>query len=147
MKLEFESVLKAGPDKVWEWATSGTGINKELFPILRMTSLGSFKTEDLHKFELGVPLGKSWLLLFGFLPIDYSYLTLIEIRPGEGFLEQSPMLSMKLWRHERIIKNHHEGCIIRDVLTYEPRLFPSICSTFVKILFRNRHKKLKNEFG
>jgi hypothetical protein len=36
--------------------------------------------------------------------VDRSDLTFLELEPGRRFLEQSPMLSMKLWRHERIVE-------------------------------------------
>jgi ligand-binding SRPBCC domain-containing protein len=147
MNLKFESVLKASPETVWNWVSSGTKINKELSPILKMSSLADIKTEDMHKVVLGEPLGRSWLLLFGFIPIDYSDLTLIELYPGRGFVEESPMLSMKKWRHERTIEPFDDGSIIRDILTFEPRIFPGVCVRFVQLLFSNRHKVLVAEFS
>jgi hypothetical protein len=44
---------------------------------------------------LGRRLCRSWILLFGLLPIDYDDLTLLRWRPGVEFLEVSPMLSQR----------------------------------------------------
>jgi len=147
MNLEFESILKASPETVWNWVSSGTGINKELCPILQMSSLSEVNTTNIDKITLDKPLCRSWLLLFGLIPIGYSDLTLIEFYPGRGFIEQSPMLSMKVWRHERIIEPLETGSKIRDILIFEPRFLPNVTFRFVRFLFRNRHKVLKAEFG
>jgi ligand-binding SRPBCC domain-containing protein len=146
MLLKFESELKESPDNMWKWITSSEGLNHELFPILHMSSLSNFSTKNLDTIELGVPITRSWLLLFGLLPIGFSELTLVELNVGERFIEQSKMSFMKSWRHERIIIPHGAGTIIRDVLTYEPIISNQLCTFFIKLLFRNRHKKLRNRF-
>ena len=51
--------------------------------------------------RLGERLFRSWILLFGVLPIDYDDITLVSIEPGRGFHERSSMLSMRVWEHER----------------------------------------------
>lgn len=50
MNLEFASFLKATKEEVWVWAISSRGINRELFPILKMTSLK--KLADVESIEL-----------------------------------------------------------------------------------------------
>jgi ligand-binding SRPBCC domain-containing protein len=141
MQLKFESELKESPDNMWKWITSAEGINHELFPMLHMSSLSDFSTKKLNTIQLGVPITKSWLLLFGLLPIGISELTLVELHIGERFIEQSKMSFMKYWRHERMIAPHGTGTIIRDVLTFEPIMLNKSCTFFIKRLFRNRHKK------
>ena len=41
-------------------------------------------TEDLtiDTIELGVPLGRAWIRLFGLLPIDYDHLSIVGARTG-----------------------------------------------------------------
>ena len=146
MQLKFESELKENPDNMWKWITSAEGINHELFPMLHISSLSNFNTNNLDTIQLGVPITKSWLLLFGLLPIGFSELTLVELHIGERFIEQSTMSFMKSWRHERIITPHGAGTIICDVLSYEPIILNKLCTFFIKLLFRNRHKKLRNRF-
>ena len=146
MQLKFESELKESPDNMWKWITSAEGINHELFPMLHMSSLSNFSTKNLDTIQLGVPITKSWLLLFGLLPIGFSELTLVELDIGVRFIEQSKMSFMRSWRHERIIIPHGAGTIIRDVLTYEPIMLNKSSTFFIKLLFHNRHRKLRNRF-
>ena len=102
----------------------------------------------------GVPVGericRSWLLLFGVLPIDYDDLTLVSIEPGRGFHERSAMLSMRVWEHERTIEARPDGgCTVRDRLRLEPRLPGSgpLLEPIVRFTFRHRHRRLRRRFG
>ena len=145
--LSFESELEASPEQAWSWATSMAGILAELRPIARMTApRGISSILDLDV-ELGTPLARSWFLLFGFLPLDRSDLTLIELDEGRGFVEQSPMLSMRLWRHERTIDPVAGGSKIRDRLTFEPRFCSPLVKWFIGVVFRHRHRVLRRELG
>ena len=143
--LDFESELKASPDEAWSWATSMEGIRAELRPIARMTAPRGISTILDVDVKIGVPLIRSWFLLFGFLPVDRSDLTLIELDEGHGFVEQSPMLSMRLWRHERTIDPVAGGCKISDRLTFEPRFSAPFAKWFIAALFRHRHRVLRRE--
>jgi len=84
-ELRVGSMLRAEPAAVWERAMSAAGINAELGPLLRMTTPGGLESLDLHALEPG-PLGRSWLLLFGVLPVDSDQIGLERIEPGRGFL-------------------------------------------------------------
>ena len=64
---------------------------------------------DPEEIELGVPLGRCWLLLFGLLPFEYDELTLVRLEPGRGFLERSRMLSLRHWEHERTLEPSGRG--------------------------------------
>ena len=71
-----------------------------MWPFFRMTvPKGVVSLNDVD-IQLGVRMFRSYVFLFGVLLIDYSDMTLLELDIGEGFTEQSPMGSMKLWRHE-----------------------------------------------
>lgn len=89
------------------------------------------------------PLFRSYIFLFGIIPFDYSDLTLITLEDGLGFVEQSPMGSMTLWRHERWIRPAGSGCIITDRLTFEPRFARTVTQWFVHRLFSHRHAVLR----
>jgi hypothetical protein len=147
-EFEIASSLRAEPAAVWERAMSAEGINAELGPLLRMTVPRGLDSLDLHGLEPG-PLGRSWLLLFGFLPVDYDEIGLARIEPGRGFLERSSMLSMRLWEHERTIEAAAEGATIRDRLAWEPRapLPGRLPRPVVAAVFRHRHKQLRRHFG
>ncbi len=147
LTLSFESELEAAPERVWSWATSVAGILAELSPLARMTTppgLTSILDVDV---ELGKPLARSWVLLFGFLPLDRTDLTLVALDEGRGFVEQSPMLSMRLWRHERTIDPVAGGSRITDQLTFEPRFGAPLVKWCVGVLFRHRHRVLRRELG
>lgn len=148
-EFEIASSLRAEPAAVWERAMSAEGINAELGPLLRMTTPRGLESLDLHGLEPG-PLGRSWLLLFGLIPVDYDEIGLERIEPGRGFLERSTMLSMRLWEHERTIEAGEEGgTTIVDRLAWEPRLpLPGrLLRPLIATVFDHRHKQLRRHFG
>ncbi len=145
--LNFQSEVKASPEQAWSWATSVTGILTELHPIARMTvPRGLTSVLDLD-IEFGKPMLRTWLLLFGFLPIDRIDSTLIDLQEGRGFVEQSPTLSLRLWRHERSIEAVPGGSKITDHLTFEPYLGGPLVKRLISWLFRHRHSVLRRELG
>lgn len=145
--LHFESRLSVSAERAWAWATSAKGIRAELSPIADMTVPAGLEGLSEENIELGKPIGTSWVLLFRFLPIDRSQLTLVELEPGKRFLERSPMLSMKLWQHERVIAPTDGGCTLKDNLTFEPRFLAPVVRRLVRAFFENRHRVLRRELG
>ncbi len=147
-EFQIASTLLAEPAAVWERAMSAEGINAELGPLLRMTTPRGLESLDLHALEPG-PLGRSWLLLFGAIPVDYDEIGLEWIEPGRGFLERSTMLSQRLWEHERTIEAGAEGTAIRDRLAWEPRppLPGRLLRPAIAAVFGHRHKQLRRHFG
>ena len=150
ISLQFASSLHSSREAVWEWITSVEGIRAEMRPVLRMTVPKSLRGLADVQITPGRRLFRSLVLLFGIVPIDYSDLTLIEMRMGEGFIEQSPMGSMLLWRHERrIVADHADpaGVILVDRLTFQPRGAATLVGWFVKRFFEHRHAVLRAHFG
>jgi ligand-binding SRPBCC domain-containing protein len=145
--LTFETKVSVSQNEAWDWITSFKGIAKEMAPYLKMTSPKGIENISHVEFVPGKPLFFSWIKLFGFMPIDYSKLTLVELEPGVGFIEQSPMGSMKVWRHERKIVTNGSGCSIVDNLIFEPRAFNWLISRFVTMFFQHRHAMLKKYLG
>jgi hypothetical protein len=145
--LHFESKLSVSAERAWAWATSVKGIRAELSPIADMTPPKGVDALRESEIELGKPIGTSWVLLFRFIPIDRSRLTLVELEPGRRFLERSPMLSMKLWQHERIITPTESGSTLEDNLTFEPRFLGPLVQRLVRAFFENRHRVLRRELG
>jgi ligand-binding SRPBCC domain-containing protein len=144
--LAFASRLDAPAEAVWAHATSAEGINHELAPWLRMTlpSAGL----SLASVRPGVPLGRSWLLLGGALPVDFDDLCLAELRPFY-FREQSTLLSQRAWQHEREVVPQARGCELRDRLTFAPRVpgTGGISRAIVRRLFQHRHRRVQARFG
>ena len=147
-ELTIGSSLAAPAAAVWERAMSAEGINAELGPLLRMTVPRGLDSLDLHDLEPG-PLGRSWLLLFGFIPFDYDEIGLARIEPGRGFLERSRMLTQRLWEHERTIEPEGEGATLVDRLAWESWLpLPGAAMRpLVAAIFGHRHKQLRRHFG
>ncbi|MFC7513805.1 hypothetical protein ACFQUU_02185 [Herbaspirillum sp. GCM10030257] len=145
LKLTFESEVAASADEVWSWATSVSGLRAEMHPILKMTfPKGKTSILDVQVVP-GKPLFRSWILLFGVLPIDRSDLTILEVEQGR-FVEQSPMVSMRLWRHERVIIPTGAGALVTDMLEFSPRFAAALVGLFVKRFFEHRHSVLRYVF-
>lgn len=145
--MRFESELAASPEELWRWMLSPEGIRRELWPLIRMGTPRGLRSLDDLDITPGKPLFRSIIWLGGVLPMDYSHVTLLEIDKGRGFLEQSPMGSMKQWRHERRIEPIENGCRLIDQVSFEPRFAGPLVRWFAKQLFRNRHRVLRDEFG
>jgi len=88
ISLRFESTLRASPERVWEWITSVEGISAEMRPFCRMTTPKKMHSLANVRVEPGTRMFRSYVFLFGFMPIDYSDMTLVELTPGVGFVEQ-----------------------------------------------------------
>jgi ligand-binding SRPBCC domain-containing protein len=143
VEFTFESEVAASPADAWGWISSVKSIQTEMRPYFRMTAPRGIKSIADLDVELGKMLFRSRVYLFGFLPIDHSDMTLIELRDGEGFIEESPMGSMKLWRHDRKIVPTNGGSRIVDHLTFEPKRVKGVTVWFIKTVFKHRHKVIR----
>jgi len=114
-----------------------------------MTAPRRLRENGLADVALGEHLCRSWVLLFGVLPVDYDDITLSRLEPPRSFLEQSTMLSQRAWEHERVIENAAGGSIVTDRIRYEPRLpIPDlVLRRLYTIVFRHRHRRLRRYFG
>ena len=147
--FEVSSVVPASPADVWARVTTIEGINAELMPLARMTCPDRFVRIDPRSVPLGERLFRSWILLFGFLPVDYDDLTLLRVEPERGFLEDSTMLSQRRWIHERILEPAPGGCRVTDRIRFEPRI-PAAGAVFLpvfQLFFRHRHRRLVRHFS
>lgn len=150
ISLCFESRLHAPKERVWEWITSIEGISAEMWPFFRMTVPKGVSSLNDVQVEPGVRMFRSYVFLFGILPIDYSDMTLLELNVGEGFTEQSPMGSMKLWRHERRIApcpSDPDAVLLVDRLTFQPRMAGRLVGWFIRRVFVHRHEVLRANLG
>ena len=148
-QFEVSSLVPAPPDRVWERIITPAGINHELRPWMRMTLPRGFAGLDPESIELGKPIGRSWILLFGLLPFEYDDVTLVELEPGRRFLERSPMLSQRTWQHERTVDAAEGGSQVTDRVRMEPRLgIPGAPQVPIfRAVFRHRHRRLRAWFA
>lgn len=146
--FEFSSRLAAPAAEVWAHATSMRGVNRELFPLARMTHPAEYSVLEPARVPIGQRAFRSWILAFGIFPIDYDDLTLIELEPGRRFLERSPMLTQREWQHERVIEPAAGGSMITDRVSFAPRvpwLGPLFLPVF-RMAFALRHRNLRRIF-
>jgi ligand-binding SRPBCC domain-containing protein len=148
-EIVVSSRVNAPPDRVWARIITPDGINDEMRPYLRMTLPPGVEQLDPESIELGKPIGRSWILLFGLLPLDYDDVTLVSLEPGRRFLERSRMLSQRSWEHERTLEATVDGCVITDRVSWQPRLgLPGRpLRPVIGWFFRHRHRRLRRYFG
>jgi ligand-binding SRPBCC domain-containing protein len=149
--IERSTQLAASAGEVWRHVTSIAGINAEMGPVLRMTAPAEARDRTLDDPEvtLGEPLFASYVLLLGVVPVERMKVTLVELAPGRRFVEESPMLVMRRWRHERSVEPSGGGCRVTDRVDFEPRLAWAArpMGVAVAAFFRHRHRRLERRFG
>jgi hypothetical protein len=142
-EFTVSTVVPADPDTVWDRVATIEGISHELGPFFRMTAPRGL-TLDVATVPLGQRWFRSWILLFGVLPVDYDDLTLLRLEPGRGFLERSSMLSQRVWEHERTLEAVDGGTRVTDRIAFEPRIRLAVRAqhALFHALFRHRHRRL-----
>jgi hypothetical protein len=148
-EFQVTSVVPATPAAVWARVSTMAGVNAELMPIARMTHPAGLDRLDGADVPLGRRLFRSWVLLFGVLPVDWDDLTLLRVEPGRGFLESSTLLSQRRWTHERLLEAVPEGCRVTDRVGFEPRLpvLAGVHAAIFHLVFRHRHRRLRRAFA
>ena len=161
--IERECLVDAPADRVWQRIVTPAGINDELRPWMTMSMPPGIQSLNIDNVPIGEPLGRSWLRLFGVLPFDYDQLSIAALEPGRAFREESTMLSMSRWRHERSVtpstetnahgRTHgrtHERTIVRDRITFmlRPglRFATPLVAVGLRSLFGHRHRRLQRYF-
>lgn len=147
------SEIDAPIERVWAAVTSPDGINHELRPYLRMTVPRPFRGVTIDDIAPGTKLGRSVFLLFGVLPFDYDNITVAEIDRGKRFLENSTMMSMSTWIHERTLRPLGDRTEVSDAVSFVARpplgVIPGwsqMLRFVLGFLFRHRHRRLKALF-
>ena len=144
-----DSKLQGSAESIWARIASPEGINHELAPWMRMTAPPGTELSPA-----AVPVGerwfRSWILLFGVLPVDYDELCVERLDVGHSFLERSKMLSAPVWEHERTLEPLDGGRTrLVDRVSFVPRIrwTASIHRAVIAAIFRHRHRRLRAYFG
>lgn len=152
-EIVISSVLPVAPAFVWDRVATAEGINDELRPLARMTMPPGLRGKTIDDVEVGVELGRSWILAGGLLPVDYDDLCLVELEPGRRFRERSRTVAFAVWSHERTIEPLDAGCRITDRLGFELKRpiagIPGsawLARAIVSLLFGHRHRRLRRRF-
>ncbi|OBK83282.1 hypothetical protein A5649_06545 [Mycolicibacter heraklionensis] len=151
--IRTASVIDSPPDAVWRRITTQDGINDEMGPYLKMTMPRSFRGNSIADVTPGTRIGRSWLLLFGVIPVGFDDITIARIEPGRMFREESRMTGMRIWVHHRTLESTNgtagEKTIVTDEITVAPwtllGLIPgssTLVSTVLGRFFAHRHRRL-----
>lgn len=148
-RFSISSDLAATPEVVWRHITTMDGVNDEMRPLLRMTVPAGLAGARIDDLAVGHRAGRSWLLLFGVLPVDFDDLMIAEQGPGHRFREESTMLTQARWEHERSVEATAPGCRVTDTLNWQGRVAPlgALYRLAVPVLFGHRHRRLRKRFG
>lgn len=145
------SVIDAPTDAVWARVVTPEGINDEMRPVMTMSVPRGADDLVIDSIEVGRPLGRAWLRLLGVVPFDYDYLTIAHLEPGRHFREESTMLSMRRWVHERTVSPVPDGTEVVDTITLGPRLplllAGPLLRRVVAAFFAHRHRRLARHFA
>jgi ligand-binding SRPBCC domain-containing protein len=152
--ISRSSTLAASAEDVWGFATSEAGLEHEFGPWMRMTIPAGLQGKAIGDVAVGQPLGRSWILLGGFLPLDFDDLMIAEIGPGMRFVERSKLGSARSWQHQReVVATDEESCELTDTLTVVPRAPISalradrLVERIVGSVFDHRHRRLRQRWG
>jgi hypothetical protein len=119
-----------------------------------MTIPRDFKSGIPDDLDIPARLGRSWVLVFGFLPLERDDIFVAELESNHRFRERSTMLSMNLWGHERLVEREGEDTRVTDRITFELRWplrhlpFAYVATgAIIAALFRHRHRRLQTYFA
>jgi ligand-binding SRPBCC domain-containing protein len=145
----FSTPLRAAAEKVWAHASTFAGVNQELWPWACMTYPATVPRLTPKTVPLGRTAFRSWILLFGFIPVDYDDFTLVKLEPERGFSEVSRLFSVRQWTHCRTLQQTDGGCIVTDEITLSPRLPGTdwLLAVVYRLMFAWRHRRLRQLFG
>lgn len=149
-RFTFCTTVRAPQPAVWEQVSTIRGVNEELSPLFHMTC--PHKDMRISPALVGsstIPLFRSWLFLFGLIPIEYDDINIVGVIEGKSFSERSSMALMTEWHHDRILETTTGGTIVTDELSFIPRfrIIGFVLCAVVKILFSHRHRRLISVFG
>ncbi|MFZ6644900.1 hypothetical protein ACO0LO_04245 [Undibacterium sp. TJN25] len=124
-------------------------VNWELSPIVRMSAPEPWRDCTLDQWQAGRLLFKSWIFLFGFIPVDLHAFRLEAIYAGAGFQENSSSWANKEWRHRRMVAARGDGCTVTDHVVVAGRI-PFVAALLMPVyefVFRHRHRRLRKKYG
>jgi hypothetical protein len=147
-EFKITSELAIDPEAFWS-ACSMKSVNWELAPLVRMTSPTEWQNRPICKWVGGRDLFRSWILLFGFFPVDRHSFGLRETPQGLGFRESSSSWMNEEWNHERTILPSGHGCTVVDHVAFASRipLVDACLSPVYQLIFRHRHRRLRKKYG
>ena len=134
-------------DEVWNRIETWDGVNFELGPLIRMSAPADYpRVSDIP--PDGIVHFTSYILLFGFLPIDAHRFGLVAVEAPYLFDERSSNNMMRVWTHRRHLETVPDGVKVTDHCTVQARWFmPGALMTWIyRQIFKRRHRRLVRYF-
>ncbi len=144
--FRVSSQLTTPPNEVWRLVGTMAGVNRELFPLARMTYPAHQTRIAPDCMPLRRRAFRSWIWLFGIIPIDYDDITFMKFYPSGGFVEDSTLFSMKIWRHERTLEPTKTGCLRTDQVSFVPRISVMGCQITIGDVETHLNQLVPEEF-
>jgi hypothetical protein len=146
--FEMQVSLPVSPDILSADQLIMSGVNYELFPVLRMSSPKEWSKKAISEWPVNSDVFSSIIFLFGFIPIDVHHFKFISVN-SRGFKESSKTTLNSVWLHERTILTNRYGSTVKDVVSYKSRLsfLGYILKPVYESIFVHRHKRLKLKYG
>lgn len=150
--FQQRSVIAAPAVAVWQRVVTPSGINDEMRPWLTMAVPRGAEGITIENLEVGQPIGRAWLRLFGLIPFEYDNLTIAYLEQGRRFREESTMASMSQWSHDRTVEPGPGATAqVVDEVTFRPRRAFRLSGPLVQrvliAFFRHRHRRLAAHFS
>lgn len=138
------SRLSVQPDKFWGEQSIAT-VNVELSPWIYMSAPAAWQSLRLKEWDGSGQLFRSWVLLFGLIPVDCHTFGTIDLSQHMKFVERSSSLFNNIWQHERIAKTVPGGGEVIDKVSFTPRVrwLSPVLRTIYVLVFQHRHAKLR----
>jgi ligand-binding SRPBCC domain-containing protein len=148
VQVSFSTVIEAPPGVVWERAGRVSGINDELWPLIKMSCPPHLDRIAAPPHAVGAPPVHGWMLLFGVVPIERRSIQFDVLEDGR-FVDCSTGWLNGLWRHDRSVVARDDGStLLTDKLVLEPRLgiMRILLRPTVTWTFGRRHRRLRRHF-
>lgn len=146
-KFKMVVSLSVSTDQLSSELLNMSGVNYELFPIIRMSAPKLWSKRPISEWPVEDEVFASAVLLFCFIPIDVHRFRFQSVS-GMGFKESSKSLINLLWIHERLISEDHNGAKVLDIVHYRSkfRFLGSLTKPIYQAIFTYRHHRLKRKY-
>lgn len=151
-RFERRITIPASATEVSARVVTPEGINDEMRPWMTMTVPRGAEGTTIDNLEVGKPIGRAWLRLFGLVPYEYDCLTIAELEPGRRFRAEPMMMSMRRWVHDRTVQPiDDQRAEVIDRITIGPRrhllLIGPVLLRVMHAYFGHRHRRLVRHFS
>jgi ligand-binding SRPBCC domain-containing protein len=149
IEVSIRSVIDAPPDAVWARAGRVSGMNDELWPLIKMSCPAHLDHIASPPHTVGGPPVHTWMLLLGVVPIERRSIQ-FNVLDERRFVDRSTGWLNGLWRHDRSVVARDDGsALLTDKVVIEPRVKPMtvLLRPGLTWMFRRRHRRLRRHFN